>query len=96
LYINNNCRVGHSYPSSTNPTWKYAGQQQQSSYGYDHSLPRSSMPVANIPQAPLFDADLIANTIASLKNRQSIDDSHTSYEQSMVNNKYNNDYLYVN
>jgi hypothetical protein len=54
------------------------------------------MPVANIPQAPLFDADLIANTIASLKNRQSIDDSHTSYEQSMVNNKYNNDYLYVN
>jgi hypothetical protein len=42
------------------------------------------MPAANIPPAPIFDADLIASAAASLKPRQSADEIHTSYEPTTV------------
>jgi hypothetical protein len=41
------------------------------------------MPAANVPAAPIFDADLIANAAASLKPRQHTE-THTSYEQTTV------------
>jgi hypothetical protein len=42
------------------------------------------MPAANIPPAPIFDADLIANAAASLKPRQPVLETQTSYEQITV------------
>jgi hypothetical protein len=42
------------------------------------------MPVTNIPAAPIFDPDLIADATTSLRSRQPLIDIHTSYEQSTV------------
>jgi hypothetical protein len=42
------------------------------------------MPAANVPAPPIFDADLIANAAASLKNRPTVTETHTSYEQTTV------------
>jgi hypothetical protein len=46
--------------------------------------PPPPMPALNIPPPPIFDADLIANAAASLKSRQPIVETHTSYEQTTV------------
>jgi hypothetical protein len=42
------------------------------------------MPTANVPPAPIFDADLIANAATSLKSRPSITETHTPYDQTPV------------
>jgi hypothetical protein len=82
-----NFRVGHSYPSNTQPIRRFS--EQPLSYGYGQSsVPLH--PAANIPQAPTFDADLITNTATSFKNRQPITENHTSYEERTVNNPQNN------
>ena len=46
--------------------------------------PPPPMPAANIPPAPIFDADMIANAAASLKTRQPVTETHTSFEQTTV------------
>lgn len=46
--------------------------------------PPPPMPAANVPPAPIFDADLIANAAASLKTRQPVTETHTSFEQTTV------------
>lgn len=49
--------------------------------------PPPPMRSVNIPRAPIFDADLIANGTALLKSRQPINDTHKLYDQTMVNNE---------
>jgi hypothetical protein len=78
----NNFRVGYSYPSNTNQIRKPIDRQL--SYDYDQSL-ASSFPRANIPTAPIFNADLIANKTDSFNNRSSMFDFQTPHEQTMVN-----------
>jgi hypothetical protein len=46
------------------------------------------MLAANAPPAPMFDADMIANAAASLKSRQPVVETHTSFEQTTVNNDF--------
>ena len=46
--------------------------------------PPPPMPAANVPPAPIFDADMIANAAASLKSRQPVMETHTSFEQTTV------------
>jgi hypothetical protein len=36
----------------------------------------------------MFDADMIANAAASLKSRQPVVETHTSFEQTTVNNDF--------
>lgn len=48
--------------------------------------PPPPMPAANVPPPPpIFDADLIANAAASLKSRQPLVETQTTYEQTTVN-----------
>jgi hypothetical protein len=82
--LKSNFRVSHSYPSSSTQLWRPAEQQQQPLYNVPPPPPIRSV---NIPRAPIFDADLIANGTALLKSRQPINDSHKLYDQTMVNNE---------
>jgi hypothetical protein len=50
--------------------------------------PPPPMLAANAPPAPMFDADMIANAAASLKSRQPVVETHTSFEQTTVNNDF--------
>ncbi len=52
--------------------------------GQQHPL---QMPITNVPQAPIFDVNLIANTFGSLKTQQPMTEMHSSYEQTTVNNE---------
>ncbi len=87
----NNFRVGHSYPSGPTLIRRASKQQQQLSYDYGQSStpPYNAPPISvvNAPPAPIFDADLIANTAASLKSRQPITEIRTPYQQTTVNNQ---------
>ncbi len=52
--------------------------------GQQHPL---QMPITNVPQAPIFDVNLIANAFGSLKTQQPMTEMHSSYEQTTVNNE---------
>ncbi|CAF4454846.1 unnamed protein product [Rotaria socialis] len=65
------------------PNYQHGFQQQQHQHSDQMPPPPPSlpppMPLVNVPRAPIFDADLIANAAASLKSRP-IDESPTSSE----------------
>src|SRR4051812_43479274 len=79
LKKNNNFRAGQTYPSAATPIRRHLGRTQSYDYG------QSSAPT-NIPSAPIFDTDIITKTTPSLKRQQPITETHTSYQQTTVNN----------
>ena len=52
--------------------------------GQQHPI---KMPITNVPQAPIFDVNLITNAFGSLRTQHPMTEMHSSYEQTEVNNE---------